>query len=147
LRITSSPAFCIKHIAPVLPAFTQPNPNIDIELIAVSCYLDLTENGIDLAIRPGRMRPIPILRRTGWRRLAALWRHHRPTSLTTVGRSRSTNWRGISFYKLLIYTYASKPNEVHFSRNGETRIIRMRSLLEANDGRILRATAWKDWGF
>ena len=52
----------------------------------------------------------------------------------------------LAHHKLLLYTYANKPNELHFTRDNKTQIIKVRSLLEANDGQILRTAALEGLG-
>jgi DNA-binding transcriptional LysR family regulator len=49
-------------------------------------------------------------------------------------------------HKLLLYTLANNPNELRFSRNGETRVIPVKGVLEANDGQVLCAAAMDGLG-
>ena len=44
-------------------------------------------------------------------------------------------------HKLLIYTHANTPNELRFTRDGQTTTMAVKGLLESNDGQILRAAA------
>ena len=44
-------------------------------------------------------------------------------------------------HQLLIYTHANNPNELRFTRDGETTAVHVKGLLESNDGQILRAAA------
>jgi DNA-binding transcriptional LysR family regulator len=44
-------------------------------------------------------------------------------------------------HKLLIYTHAHTPNELRFTKNSEERVLTVTSLLDSNDGQVLRAAA------
>jgi DNA-binding transcriptional LysR family regulator len=44
-------------------------------------------------------------------------------------------------HKVLVYTYANKPNELRFSKDGKTSTVNVKGLLESNDGQVLRAAA------
>jgi DNA-binding transcriptional LysR family regulator len=49
-------------------------------------------------------------------------------------------------HRLLNYQLADNPRELSFQRGGESVIVRVRPLLEANDGQILRAAALDNMG-
>lgn len=55
LRVTVEPDFAVTYIAPVLPDFLAAYPEVDLQLLMHAGYLDLVENGIDLAIRFGHL--------------------------------------------------------------------------------------------
>jgi len=55
LRMTASISFVQECLMPVLPEFRERYPEIDIELLASDANLDLTADGIDLAVRFGSM--------------------------------------------------------------------------------------------
>jgi DNA-binding transcriptional LysR family regulator len=56
LRIATSVAFASLFLAPMLPAFRDRYPGIDIDLLASDEVIDLPEAGADIAIRFGEMR-------------------------------------------------------------------------------------------
>lgn len=138
LRITSSLSFCLKHITPIIPRFRALYPNVDIELISANRYFDLIESGIDVAIRTREYEPnanITVRKLADTRRILVaspsyLARHRPPRTIDELVD-----------HEFLLYTYVGKPNELHFSRDGETKIVKVRSGLQANDGQILRAAA------
>lgn len=143
LRITASLSFCMKHIAPLMPEFTRMYPNIDLQIIAANRYFDLIESGIDVAIRTKEYESdssITVRKLAETRRILAaspsyLARNGTPRSIEELGR-----------HKILLYSHANKPNELHFTRDGRTQVIRVKSLLESNDGQILRAAALEGLG-
>ena len=55
LRISTSVAFGRRVLVPLVVRFMQQNPKLQIELIFEDRYVDLVEQGIDVAIRMGRL--------------------------------------------------------------------------------------------
>ena len=51
LRITGTLSFCMIHVAPRLPEFTERYPDLRVEIVAANRYYDLLDSGIDVAIR------------------------------------------------------------------------------------------------
>ncbi|MFZ6644389.1 LysR family transcriptional regulator [Undibacterium sp. TJN25] len=143
LRVTGSLSFCMKHIAPLLPEFTRAYPQINVQLDSANRYFDLIESGIDVAIRTKEYEADSAItvRKLAWTRriLAAspayLARHGTPASLEELAN-----------HKLLTYSYANNPDELHFTRDSQSRVVKIKSLLEANDGQILRAAALEGLG-
>jgi DNA-binding transcriptional LysR family regulator len=138
LRITGSLSFCMMHIAPLLPAFYEKHPLLRVEIVAANRYYDLIENGIDVAIRTRELEHdsnITVRRLAQTRRLLAaspqyLQRHGVPRKLEDLSKRH-----------LLIYTYSNQPDQLRFSKDGETVVVPVQPLLSANDGQILRAAA------
>ena len=143
LRVTGSLSFCMKHIAPLLPEFTRRYPQINVQLDAANRYFDLIESGIDVAIRTKEYESDSniTVRKLAWTRriLAAS-----PAYLARNGTPASLD--ELAGHKLLTYTHANNPNELHLSRDGKSRIVKVQSLLEANDGQILRSAALEGLG-
>ena len=143
LRITASLSFCMKHITPLLPEFTRMYPNIDVQIVAANRYFDLIDNGSDVAIRTKEYESesdITVRKLAQTRRVLAA----SPSYLVKNGTPQTIE--DLAHHKLLLYTYANKPNELHFTRDNKTQIIKVRSLLEANDGQILRTAALEGLG-
>lgn len=53
LRISSPMTFGTQHIAPILPEFMEKHPKVQIDLQMTDRYVDIVEQGMDLAIRIG----------------------------------------------------------------------------------------------
>lgn len=138
LRIMASLSFSLHHVAPLLREYTQRYPDVTVHVEAANRYLDIIDNNIDVAIRTRETEPdsnITIRRLAETRRILAaspgyFSQHGIPKTLEDLHR-----------HKMLIYTYANNPNELRFTRDGETTTITVKGLLESNDGQILRAAA------
>lgn len=143
LRITASLSFSLHHVAPLLREYTQRYPNVTVHVEAANRYLDIIDNNIDVAIRTREIEPdsnITIRRLGETRRILAaspryFAQHGFPKTLEDLQR-----------HKLLIYTYANNPNELRFTRDGETTTVTVKGLLESNDGQILRTAALDGMG-
>jgi len=143
LRITASLSFSMHHVAPLLREYTQRYPNVSVHVEAANRYLDIIDNNIDVAIRTREFEPdsnITIRRLGQTRRILAaapryLAKHGRPQTLEDLAQ-----------HKLLIYTHANNPNELRFTRDGQTTTLSVKGLLESNDGQILRAAALDGMG-
>lgn len=144
LRVSGSISFCMAHIAPLLPEFTERYPELRVEIVASNRYRDLIDDGIDVAVRTREVEAdsnITVRRLAETRRVLAaspqyLQRHGTPRTL-----------QELQGHKLLLYTYSNNPNELNFSGPGGERVmLPVRGLLEANDGQVLRAAALRHLG-
>jgi len=138
LRVTASLSFSMHHIAPLLGEYTRRYPNVTVHVETANRYFDIIDNNIDVAIRTREFEPdsnITIRRLGETRRILAA----SPRYLAQMGRPRVLE--DLQRHKLLIYTYANNPNELRFVRNGETQVVQVKGLVEANDGQVLRAAA------
>ncbi|MET3497354.1 LysR family transcriptional regulator [Variovorax boronicumulans] len=143
LRITASLSFSIHHIAPLLREYTQCYPGVTVHVEAANRYLDLIDNNIDVAIRTREFEPdsnVTIRRLGETRRLLAA----SPRYFAQHGFPKTLD--ELQAHKLLIYTHAHNPNELRFTRKGETHTVSVRGLLESNDGQVLRAAALDGMG-
>lgn len=67
LKVTTSVTYGKHVLGPLLPAFHRRHPDIEVELLLVNRYVDLWEEGLDLAIRltdepPGQLAGRPLHR-------------------------------------------------------------------------------------
>jgi len=143
LRITASLSFSVRHIAPLLPDYTTRYPNVAVHVEVANRYHDLIDNNIDIAIRTREYEHdsnVTIRRLAQTRRVlcaspAHLQAHGEPTSIEALTER-----------PMLLYTYSHNPNELTFRRGGETRSVKVKGLLESNDGQVLRAAALEGLG-
>jgi DNA-binding transcriptional LysR family regulator len=143
LRVTASLSFALRHIAPILPAYTERYPRVSVNVVTANRYYDLIDNNIDVAIRTREYEAdsgLTVRRLAETRRLLAaspgyLDRHGTPDRL-----------EALASHRLLIYSYANNPYELRFRRGAETRTVAVRPALEANDGQVIRAAALEGLG-
>ncbi|WP_189616296.1 LysR family transcriptional regulator [Pigmentiphaga litoralis] len=148
LRITASVSFAMRHIAPILPAFTQRYPQVNVHLVTSNRYYDLIENGIDLAIRTREGEAdstLTIRRLAETRRVLAA----SPRYLDQYGTPQAV--QDLARHRLLLYTYANRYDELRFTRRGPgaamdsppsaVAAITVKGLLESNEGQVLVAAA------
>jgi DNA-binding transcriptional LysR family regulator len=138
LRVQASLSFCLLHLTPLIPAFREKYPRIRFEVVAANRYLDIIENGIDIAVRTRRIEAdtqITIRRLAQTRRLLAatpdyLQRHGTPEHPDDLAR-----------HQLILYTLADDWNELRFRKGTETIAVPATGALNANDGQLIRAAA------
>jgi DNA-binding transcriptional LysR family regulator len=138
LRISASLSFSLHHIAPLLREYTQRYPNVTVHIEAANRYMDIIDNNIDVAIRTREVEPdsnITIRRLAETRRILTA----SPRYFAQHGLPKTLE--DLTQHKLLIYTLANNPNELRFTRDGKTRAINVKGVLDANDGQILRVAA------
>ncbi|MDW3685470.1 LysR family transcriptional regulator [Cupriavidus sp. CV2] len=143
LTVTASLSFSMKHLAPLLPDFTSLYPKVDVNILAANRYYDIMDSGIDLAIRTREFEPdsgLTVRRLAETRRILAA----SPRYLDRMGTPREVD--DLLRHHMLIYSYANRPHELAFTRNGEEKTITVRSKLESNDGQVIRAAALEGLG-
>lgn len=143
LRVSASLSFAMQMIAPRLPRYHLRYPQVRVHVETANRYLDIIDNGIDVAIRTREYEPdsaITIRRLASTRRVLAA----SPAYLAARGTPQSP--LELSRHNLLIYVHANNPNELKFTRHGERHSVTAQGLLESNDGQVLRAAALNGLG-
>lgn len=143
LRVTASLPFCMKHIAPLLPAFTQRYPNLRVQLIAANRYFDIIDNNVDVAIRT---REYESDSGVTIRRLAEMRRVLTASPRYLDSRGTPASVEDLAQHDLLVYSYANHPDELRFTKGDSMVTMRALGLLEANDPQVLRAAALEGLG-
>lgn len=143
LRVSASLSFAMQLIAPLLPKYHQRFPQVKVHIETANRYLDMIDNGIDVAIRTREYEPdstITIRRLASTRRLLAA----SPGYLAQKGRPVTP--ADLANHDLLVYVHANNPNELKFTRNDEHKTVIAQGVLESNDGQVLRAAALNGLG-
>ena len=143
LRVSASLSFAMQLIAPLLPMYHQRFPQVKVHIETANRYLDMIDNGIDVAIRTREYEPdstITIRRLASTRRLLAA----SPGYLAQKGRPSTP--ADLANHDLLVYVHANNPNELKFTRNDEQKTVIAQGVLESNDGQVLRAAALNGLG-
>lgn len=143
LRITASLSFSVHHISPLLREYTNRYPNVTTHVETANRYYDLIDNNIDVAIRTREYENdsnITIRRLAATRRILAA----SPGYLNAFGMPQRVE--ELEHRPLLLYTYSNNPNELTFRRGDATRSVKVKGLLESNDGQVLRTAALDGMG-
>ncbi len=138
IRLTCSINFGVPHLAPAIGAFQARHPEVLFDVSASDRFVDLVEEGLDLAIRIGDLgNPNLIARKIGQMRLvtcaspAYLARHgtpKRPQDLVT--------------HNCLTYEYASVKNQWLFlDRQKNDLKVHIKGSVHANNGEMLASIA------
>lgn len=143
LRITASLSFCLLHIAPLLPEFNRKYPDVQVEIIAANRYLDIIENGVDVAIRT---RQVEADSNITIRRLAETRRVLTASPSYIAEHGMPILPPDLTQHKILNYALAATPRELPMRRGNENIVTKIRPLLEANDGQVLRHAALNGMG-
>lgn len=143
LRVTASLSFCLLHIAPLLPDFHRQYPDIQVEIIAANRYLDIIENGVDVAIRT---RQVEADSNITIRRLAETRRVLTASPAYIAEHGMPILPPDLNQHTILNYALAASPRELPMRRGNEKIVTRIRPVLEANDGQVLRHAALNGMG-
>ncbi|MGL4287841.1 MAG: LysR family transcriptional regulator [Phreatobacter sp.] len=138
LRVTCSLSFALIYLAPVLPAFHVLYPKLNVQIIAANRYPDFIEAGIDVAIRTREQEPdsnIIVRQLSRTRRVLAA----SPDYLERRGTPVSPD--ELADHNMLVYNLANDPYVLHLKKGTSSRHVRITSVLDSNDGQIIRAAA------
>ncbi len=137
LRVNAPLSFGLLHLAPATAAFMQRFPAIDVAIDLNDRYVDLIDEGYDVAVRIGRLRDSSLVaRRLAPNRLvlcaspAYLEKHGVPTAPEELAQ-----------HNCLLYTNLTTPEQWQFRIDGAVRSVRVSGNLRANNGDILLAAA------
>ncbi|WP_029006982.1 LysR family transcriptional regulator [Azospirillum halopraeferens] len=137
LKINAPLSFGLLHLAPAIAQFLDAHPAIEIEIDLNDRFVDLIDEGYDVAVRIGRLRDSSLIAR----RLAP---NHRvvcasPAYLEAYGTPATPD--DLAGHACLIYTNTPTAEQWQFRHDGETRSVRVSGVLRANNGDMLHAAA------
>jgi len=138
LTVSASLSCCLEHVVPLLPEFHRRYPDITVQIVAANRYFDIIDNNVDVAIRTREYEAdsnITIRRLAEMRRVLAA----SPEYLARNGMPRAPE--DLADHRMLVYTYANRPEELRLTHAGRTQTVRIRPFIEANDGQIIRNAA------
>jgi len=143
LRISASLSFAMQVIAPRLTKYHLRYPQVKVHVETANRYLDMIDNGIDVAIRTREYEPDSTIT---IRRLATTRRVLAAAPAYLAARGTPMNPGDLEQHDLLLYVHANHPNELKFSRLNQSQTVTVDGLLESNDGQVLRAGALNGLG-
>lgn len=140
LRINAPVIFGASCVAPLVGAYLDRYPDVSVELSLTDRYVDLVDEGFDLAIRLGALEDSSLLSR----KLA-------PYRLIACAATNYLERRGtpatpddLAAHDCLGFVYSTglALDEWEFTAgDGETHRVRLRSRFQCNDARVLHAAA------
>jgi len=138
LRINAPVSFGILQVAPAIPEFLAAYPEVTIDLTLNDRFVDLVEEGYDLAIRVARLQDSSLIARklAPARRIACA----APGYLERRGTPRVPG--DLAGHDCLLYAYHSGPHEWRFvDGQGRTEGVRVAGRLQINNGDAIRISA------
>ena len=143
LRISTSVAFGRRVLVPLVMRFMQLNPKLQIDLSFEDRYVDLVEQGIDVAFRMGPW-PTPRWVRASWASTRGWW-WPRPRYLAQRGAPRTP--RDLARHDALIYsTVQGDARWLFTGADGRLQPTAVRGPLRSNNLSALLAAARGDMG-
>ncbi|HVJ42811.1 MAG TPA: LysR family transcriptional regulator [Dongiaceae bacterium] len=143
LRINAPMSFGYLHLAPAVPDFLALYPEVEIDLTMSDRYVDLIEEGVDLAVRLGRLGDSTLIAR----KLATIRRVvcGSPDYFKTHGVPQTPE--DLSQHACLCYSNLAVADEWRFLRaDGSAWPVEVHGRLRADNGDALREAALKGLG-
>ena len=138
LRVNAPVTYGISHLAPILPAFMKLYPEIQVELVMNDRFVDLIDEGFDLAVRVAALPDSSLVARRLW---AA--RHvvcAAPAYLERRGRPETP--ADLAQHDCLLYAYLASGDEWRFTApDGKPANVRVQGSLRSNNGDALQLAA------
>ena len=144
LRVNAPVTFGTFRLAPLVTRYLAECPEVDVELVLSDRFVDIVEEGFDVVLRLGALGDTTLLARAlaPYRLIACAapdYLRHRgmpkqPEDLAAQECLSFVAWSGLA------------ADEWQFTRDGETRVVRIRGRYRVNDARILRDAAVAGWG-
>lgn len=136
LRVNLPVAFGRLHVAPLLPLFLAEHPELSIDLTLNDRYIDLVEEGVDLAIRIGELKDSSLIAR----RLAPNRRIVCGAPAYFENRPLPARPADLGAHNCLVYTYRASRNDWRFlGPDGSDQMVQVAGNLEANNAEALSA--------
>lgn len=142
LRINAPVSFGILHLAPAICDFLEENQEIAIDMTLDDRFVDLVEEGYDVAVRIGDLKDSSLIARN-----LAPCRFvvcATPEYLARFGTPAVP--QDLIHHNCLIYTYRNEPEWCFTDTDGERTTVKLNGTFHANNGDALRAAALEGLG-
>lgn len=138
LRVNAPMSFGMLHLAPAVAAFLERWPEVDVDLSLNDRFVDLIDEGYDLAVRIGTLADSALIAR----RLAPCRRVvcAAPSYLARHGEPQRPE--DLARHDCFLYTNAPAAEQWKLTgRDGTEHVVRVGGRLRVNNGDVLRAIA------
>ncbi len=142
LKVNAPMSFGYLHLAPAIPDFLARHPDMRVEMTMNDRFVDLVDEGYDVAVRIGRLADSSLIAR----RLA-------PSRTVLCGAPSYFREHGVpeapddlARHNCLIYSYQASHELWRFTGAKGEHTVRVRGNLTANNGDALRAAALRGLG-
>ena len=137
IKLNAPMSFGIRHLAPAMPEFLARYPELTLDMNLNDRFVDLVEEGYDVAVRIGELRDSSLVSR----RLA-------PARMIVCGAPAYFERHGVpetpadlADHNCLGYSLLTAPGEWHFTGPGRAQTVRTSGSFQVNNGDALRAAA------
>lgn len=137
LRVNAPVSFAVNYLARALPEYALRYPDVKLDLTLSDRVVDLVEEGVDVAIRIGRIQDSALVARQI--ASARIFVCAAPSYLKKHGTPKGP--ADLVDHACLTYSYRSIRDEWEFVRDGKTNTVRVKGRLDANNGDLLREAA------
>lgn len=137
LKVNAPVSFGLLHLAPAIADFLERHPAIEIDIDLNDRYVDLVDEGYDVAVRIGRLRDSTLIAR----RLAPAHRVVCASPGYLARNGSPVTPEDLMRHNCLLYTNVPAAEQWTFQVDGETRTVRVSGNLRTSNGDLLRAAA------
>lgn len=134
VRLATAAAFGQLHVVPALLEFFESYPNIKVELLLNDRSVDLVQEGVDLALRMGKLSDSSLIAR----RIAVspMVTVATPTYLATNGQPQHP--LDLKDHRCIIYTGFSNAHDLHFYEDGNPITVHVNGNFLTNSSEAVR---------
>lgn len=139
LKVNAAPFFGAYHLAPAIAAYNQVYPDVNVELVLQSGYVDLIEEGFDLAIHLDDLHDSSLIAR----KLGGSQRVVCGAPSYFKGRSVPETPNDLKLHNCLVNSSMPPRDQWQFqeSETGKTSVVKVAGTMEANVADALRIAA------
>jgi DNA-binding transcriptional LysR family regulator len=142
LRVTAAVCFARLHLVPRLPQFLEEHPDLELELVLDDRYIDLVDEGIDLALRVGVLADSNMTARKiaeGRRRVMATPRYFERYGIPKAPAD-------LLAHRAVIYTRDSGGEDWKFRKGTAEVSVKMQARLKITATEGVRSAVFADMG-
>jgi DNA-binding transcriptional LysR family regulator len=138
LKVNAPFSFGIRHVASAIAAYLAAYPDVTVDVSLNDRYIDLLAEGVDVALRIGRLADSSLIAR----RLVPIRMVLAAAPAYIARHGQPSAPKDLTGHVCLLYTYAATADEWRFTGpDGRDEVVRVSGRLLANNGDILRTAA------